>query len=127
MARMPDRLGEDSAHHARDCRRGVESRPDQLLHDEGRAAALFAQDLSRQVVVLDLRGGKAAAAELLLQSLQAENGVRPLLNKTGDPGFSLREREEDLKDRVSTDPLVTGQLEPAVADRLGYRRVRAQI
>jgi hypothetical protein len=88
---------------------------------------LFAQDLSRKVVILDLRGGKTAATELLLQSLEAEARMRALRNKAGDPDFRLREREEDLKDWVSAEPLVTGQLEPPVADRLSDRRVGAQI
>ena len=79
------------------------------------------------MVVLDLRGGKAAAAELVLQPLQAESRVRPLRDKAGDSCLGLREREEDVEDRVRAEPLVTGQLEPAVADRLGDRRVRAQI
>ena len=124
---MPDRLGDDAAHHAGDCRERVEARPDQLLHHESRAAALLAQDPSWQVVVLDLRGGKAAAAELVLQPLQAESWVRPLRDKAGDSCLGLREREEDVEDRVRAEPLVTGQLEPAIADRLGDRRVRAQI
>src|ERR1700737_3182555 len=117
MARVPDCLGNNAAHHAGNGCQRVEPRPDQLLHHERRAAALLAQDPSWQVVVLDLRGGEAATAELVLESLQAETLVRPLRDKAGDPGFGLRESEEDLKDRVSTEPLMASQLEPAVPDR----------
>ena len=124
---MPDRLGDDAAHHAGDGRQRVEPRPDQLLHDEGRAATLFTQDACRQVVVLDLRGGKTAPAELVLQPLQAEPGMWPLGDEAGDPRIGLREREEDLEHGVGAEPLVTRQLEPAVADRLGDRGVGPQI
>ncbi len=54
VARVPDRLGDDPSHHSGDGRHRVKARPDQLLDDEGRAAPLLAEDLRRQVVVLDL-------------------------------------------------------------------------
>src|SRR5256885_1029352 len=127
MACMPNRLGNNAAHHAGDSSQGVEPRPDQLLHHERRTAALLAQDPSWQVIVLDLRGGEAATAELVLESLQTKTRVRPLRDEAGDPGIGLRESEEDLKDRVSTEPLMAGQLEPAVPDRFSDGRVGAQI
>jgi hypothetical protein len=50
-----------------------------------------------------------------------------LRDKARDPELGLSEREEDVEHRVGAEPLVTGQLEPAVAERLGERRVGAQI
>ena len=105
----------------------VEARVDELLDDERCAAALLAEDARGQVVVLDLRGGQAAPAELVLQALDAKARVRAVGDEAGDPGIGLREREEDLEDRVGAEPLVPRELVPAVADGLGDGRVRAQV
>ena len=90
-------------------------------------APLLAEHARRQVVVLDLRGGQAAPPELVLEALDAKARVRPVGDEARDPGVGVGKREEDLEDRVGAEPLVSGQLVPAVADGLGDSGIRAQV
>ena len=62
----------------------VEPGPDDLLDHERGAAPLLAEDARGQAVELDLAGGQAAAAELVLQALEAEAGVGALGDEAGD-------------------------------------------
>src|SRR5204862_5010784 len=85
------------------------------------------EDARRQRLALYRARGQAAAAHLVLQPLEAEPRMRSLRHEAGEAAGRIREREEELEDGMRAEPLVPGDLVPAVAGGLCTSAVRAQV
>ena len=103
------------------------------LDDRRHAAAGLAHDLGQGAAELDLARGVRAVAELVLEALQLEAlvaravGQHARQREAGDAFAGLREDEEEVAHRGAAEPLVPGDLPPAVVARQRARGVGAHV
>jgi hypothetical protein len=95
---------------------------DDHLDDRLDAAPLLADEGSRGALEPDLGGGIRAVAELVLEPLDLEAGLRPFDEEAREPRGRLGEHEERIRHRRGAEPLVAVQL-PRLAGSLRGRLV----
>ena len=126
MARVPDGLGDAAAHPRGAPDHAVQPRVGDHLDDRRHAAPLGAEHARGGAAELDLARGQRARAELVLEPLELH--PRPALeHEAREARRRLSEHEEHVAGRIGAEPLVAGELPPAVADGLGARDVRAHV
>ena len=103
------------------------------LDDRRHAAAGLADHLGQGAAELDLARGVGAVAELVLEALQLEAlvaravGQHARQREAGDAFVGLREDEEEVAHRGAAEPLVAGDLPPAVVAGQRARGVGAHV
>src|SRR5579875_275970 len=111
MTRMMERLDERLAHQGGRADGAFEARALHHLDDGGNAASLLADESRPGVLVLDLRRGVGAIAELVLEPLQADAVARPVgeparHEEAGEPAFGIGESEEGIRHRRRAEPFM---------------------
>ena len=126
-------LRDRGAHPGRRADDAVQARVVDHLDDRRHAAARLADHLGQRAAELDLAGGVGAVAELVLQALQLEARVARAVGQharqreAGDAFVGLREDEEEVAHRRAAEPLVAGELPPAVVAGQRARGVGAHV
>ena len=118
MANVPERLGGGLPHPGRRAEDAVEPRAGDHLDDRAYAAALLPHENAHRAVELDLAGGVGSVAELVFQTLDAEDvafaaarsaAQNARHEKAAEPRVGLREHEKAVAHRRAAEPLVAGQ------------------
>src|SRR5207253_182930 len=123
VSRVVYGLGDGTPKHAGHTDHRVQSRVIDLGDDRLDPASLVAEYSSGQGAELDLGGGEAAPAELVLQPLELKARVRPLGDEAGQAARCLGEGEEEIEYRMGAKPFVPRELVEALANRLRACRV----